>query len=1232
MVTTPRRNLLHAGILRRSDPPAVPWYGELMARNDQEKATQTPPRKNRYVRIVALVAAAFLIGTFLVVRYTDAPDRVLWGTLERWIAERGGTFACSRRSGRLVEGVVIENLRLALPPHLEITVERTAFRLSAPALACGVVQFETLTLFRPRATWTRGAAGSKAHGANIPVWLCVHAPRAEIREGSLTLRKTGILPENPLLARGRLDVLVAGGRCRVRLPAFDFREIPGTVGSTSAAGEITIHPSHGGNWDLAVKSGENRVRGKGFWRLRPADEPEFDMDLFLEPLHLKEIARSWPALRDMAVEGKVAVAGSKDGLRFSGTIRSPPWGEVTTEGNACWNGGAVRVTGRSSTTAFRPPTGLIPSGSGAVLLRGEATWSLQRARSEPIKWSSAFRLHEGLLFDLPFDAAAGTARSEGAGGTVALLIASPWAGTAQGSCSWAKSPNRWSASFSSPDLPLRRTLEVLQTKGLPPPPADLSPPAGPWVLERCEAEGGQEGISIALALMRPEGERHALSLRRDPEGAVAGTWNARAANPLEWGAPWAGEIQADTDFRGIPSGRTVVDVDLLPSSVNGAAIEPARLRLEADPGRWRLLPFSVHTAAGEFSGDLEHAGGRGFRGNLEVSLPSLRALHAWLPECMRADGSGRLFLALSGSGVSPVLTGRLRVDGPSWRDWEAETLEGEGMWDLGRNLVTLAAGWTRLERRELVLGSGNIEIGMDGPDIRIFIGTEVGEARRLQADARGHHSLSSEGTLVLKHIRFDSGPKRFVQEGKAFLSWSPEGVRWRDLVLVKKRSRIAWSGSVLRGEPDAPPSVESDLSMRHMPIHLLPLPPHAGTFWGYLEGDLSVAGPMDGPKLIGGIRILEGSYGLPRSDMVIAPVTAHLEARGGQLVLKEAHATTPEGGTARAAGAVDFHGMLPSRFQFDVEGEAFPFIVGDDMEGLADFTAVLRGTPREPVFEGSATILRGRIQLPDAARQEPLPDSIHFTSAVPFRPTGGPAAAEGMIRRLRGGLRLDSREGLWVANRSLMAQVTGSLLVHFTARGPLLEGSLDLGQGLFLFQGKKFEIQDSRLSFSGREDNVPFLSLTALYRTAEADVFAHLTGPPDHPELALSSSPPLPESEILSLLIFGKPSKDLSGREQLGWSAAAAGLSAPFQELTILQSLQNSLGLHTLEVTAGSQSRIGFSKYLDDRTVVEYQETFGSLPDRRLNLRYRINRHLSILAETTGSGRTGADILWEQRY
>ena len=102
----------------------------------------------------------------------------------------------------------------------------------------------------------------------------------------------------------------------------------------------------------------------------------------------------------------------------------------------------------------------------------------------------------------------------------------------------------------------------------------------------------------------------------------------------------------------------------------------------------------------------------------------------------------------------------------------------------------------------------------------------------------------------------------------------------------------------------------------------------------------------------------------------------------------------------------------------------------------------------------------------------------------------------------------------------------------------------------------------------------PTLDFTAQTTAADATATLHITGFADAPQFDLSSTPPLPQDEILARLLFGESASQLTVLQVAQIGAALATLSGvggggP----NPLAKVQKALGLDRLSVGGGSSTR-----------------------------------------------------------
>src|SRR5215475_7812761 len=152
--------------------------------------------------------------------------------------------------------------------------------------------------------------------------------------------------------------------------------------------------------------------------------------------------------------------------------------------------------------------------------------------------------------------------------------------------------------------------------------------------------------------------------------------------------------------------------------------------------------------------------------------------------------------------------------------------------------------------------------------------------------------------------------------------------------------------------------------------------------------------------------------------------------------------------------------------------------------------------------------------------------------------------------------------------------------------------------GTFALASTKLDFTSGRVSFNGagltgKLD--PTLDFTAQTTVADATTTLHITGLADSPQFELSSTPPLPQDEILARLLFGESASQLTALQLAQIGAALAKLSGVGGSgPDPLAKMQKSLGLDVLSVGSsntgtGTQSTgttVEAGRYVSNRVFV----------------------------------------------
>jgi len=1178
-----------------------------------------------------LLALGLLAALLL---FTPLADDIGKAWLTRTLAKQGISLRVGETKGTLARGLEVRDLRVEKPGEWSLTASRLRLELSLWSVLWGRPQLKEVVLEDAQAVLTvvPRSGGEPEREGSLPN---LGISRWVLRRASVRLLREG----DPLPWVGdwsRLDGeggLTMGGRSlRVSMRSLEAVSADSRLSPLQASGTVSWASGSGVTLDLsATSAGSNlsvrgRLSGKGegtAWKGQ-VDARDFDLSL-LRPL--------WPAAPERRATGAFSVEASRERASWKGTVAVPGSGRAEGTGAYVRGNGGGTVQGEARVEGFAlgtPPLlaglqALAPAGSGRVGYR-----VLLPAGGPP-----ALRLELDVgpaeLYGVALTGCRGTVDWSGGAVQVQAHGASTLAESVDAAVE--RTPEgHWQVRAQGDGVRLEPLLRALRLWRDPPAPLRL--PAVPWrsVQFALEVrEGG--GLSLDATGTCEALERAHLKLQTPPGGGEAG-WEVQAQSlaPRPFGLDYEGSLSGTLVYRPSGGGLGSYRAAVGRSRFAGLDFEPFDATVWHEARGYRMDPVRLATSDGSGTLALEWDEEGRREGTLSVDLPDARKAAA-LAGGQAPTGPLRGQVRFRGEGERWTLDGSLRMATARWAALSGRGVGIEGRWELPSGGGDIALNWQDLTVGSQPMGAGALTLRGPAERIRAELRAALGPGRELAVAAEG--TLGSQAVdLSLSGGRLRLLGGEVAQVGVARLTSGPEGTALAGLSLKGDVGSATLDLKVGGGEADGPLRTSGALKVDHLSLAAFPFPPTAGAVSGRVSADLRWSGTLAAPGLEGMVRLEEGAYRFARSDLAWTPVTLEFAARGDRLELVRGSASSPEGGEASATGWVTLKDLLPAAFRLEAVGKAMPFVIGRDVEAAADFSVTLSGTLAAPEIAGRALVVKGRILLPDISRQAPLPQTVTFRNAPAGSVFAPPPEQEApVVGRLRGSVELQSTGGLWVSNRNLLGELTGTVRAEFTDAGVVLRGGLQLGQGRYRFQGKTFEITTARILFNAEGE---VLDVTALYTASDAtEVTVRLFGPPGRPQIQLSSRPPLDSSGILAVLLYDHRPEELSAQERTDWAAAAASLALQYQAGDMLDSVGRHMGLDAITVVTGDTGQsagVGLTKSVGDRVVVEYQQLFGTLPEERVNLRYRINRRLSFRGRSSSLDGTTADLLWEKRY
>lgn len=350
---------------------------------------------------------------------------------------------------------------------------------------------------------------------------------------------------------------------------------------------------------------------------------------------------------------------------------------------------------------------------------------------------------------------------------------------------------------------------------------------------------------------------------------------------------------------------------------------------------------------------------------------------------------------------------------------------------------------------------------------------------------------------------------------------------------------------------------------------------------GAVTVDGRINGTVQQPNASGSITLSNGSFEDAILGIRLTAIHARLIAQGDHVTIESASAATRNGGTIAAGGSIRLDPAAGFPGDIHVRGQNAQIVRSALATAELNLDLAMSGPlARDPRVGGRIDILSLDIPIPDRlpGSLQPLPGTRHID---PTPTAAARLAIAAKARRGRGApafnaaldLTIDVPGQIRVHGRGLNAQLGGSLRLTGTLAQPNPVGAFHLISGNLKLLTSDLDFTRANLTFAG--DLSPELDFLATTQAGDASVSVAITGDPSDPQFSFTSSPDLPQDEILSRLLFGAPSGQLSPTQALALAQAAAIYSGGNDAL---EGLRRSLGLGT-----ASQSNNPLSKFLGDR-------------------------------------------------
>lgn len=402
---------------------------------------------------------------------------------------------------------------------------------------------------------------------------------------------------------------------------------------------------------------------------------------------------------------------------------------------------------------------------------------------------------------------------------------------------------------------------------------------------------------------------------------------------------------------------------------------------------------------------------------------------------------------------------------------------------------------------------------------------------------------------------------------------------------------------------------------------------------GAALADVRVGGTLSAPALNGsitakGMRVID-----TKRNIALENVTVDIALTGDQARINTVSGKISAGGQVSVTGSVDLKGAgLPA--DMSVKLDHAVYIDGTLVTSTVDGTLSLKGQLLSgPTLSGKLILDKTSITIPSKLpssiaqlniKHRNTPANLKRQLAVldPNEPPSGASAPIALD------LQISAPSQIYVRGRGIDAELSGDVAVKGNVSNPVVTGGFTMRRGRIVILTKRLDFSTGQITFGG--GLVPVVNFIASTTSGSTTLTATVAGVATDPDISFSSSPTLPQDEVLAQLIFGQSLSKLSPL-QIAQLADAVSQLAGGRSTSLFNSLRGAVGVDDLDVStdAKGNAQVGVGKYLNDKTYLEFQQ--GSDGSKAI-INLDVGRGFKLKGEAGAGGSSGGGVFYEKEY
>lgn len=408
-----------------------------------------------------------------------------------------------------------------------------------------------------------------------------------------------------------------------------------------------------------------------------------------------------------------------------------------------------------------------------------------------------------------------------------------------------------------------------------------------------------------------------------------------------------------------------------------------------------------------------------------------------------------------------------------------------------------------------------------------------------------------------------------------------------------------------------------------------------------LTGPIGVAADFTGrvqqPQLRGIVRANSLTYENEQYGTRLTNMRLRGSFTGDRLQVEELTARAGEG-TIRGEGFVSLSSAQGFPVQLALDLDKARLAQGNDLAATATGQLrIVNSAAQGAVISGTISLpeTRYRIVRQGSAQVAKLTGVRRKPALGRARITGDPEPISGVPSNWKLDVKVVADNQVYVSGMGLDSEWAADIRITGTTGNPRITGGINLVRGTLGFAGRSFELQEGRLRFNGGSATNPELNLRASGEADDVTVNIVVSGTGENPDIAFSSTPSLPQDEVMARILFGNSIGELTPIQAVQLAASLNSLRGGSGGLNPLGVLQSAAGIDRLRILGadeetGRGTSLAVGQYISNDVYVEIITDTRGFTATQIEI--SLSKALSVLSQVGSFGGSNVNVQYRKDY